>query len=114
MADGTLYNLQPEAKIANGIRFHNHEAIHVSYVGGINSAGHPADTRTAPQRLALKELVIDLLYRYPDAKIVGHYALTRPQRAKACPSFDVPCWAEAVGIPSAKVYDHPKTLVHSC
>lgn len=63
---------------------HNDRSISVAYVGGIDTAGNPADTRTVEQSIALKQLLSDLLVRYPDAEIHGH----REFAAKACPCFD--------------------------
>lgn len=63
---------------------HNDRSISVAYVGGIDAAGNPADTRTAGQSIALKRLLSDLTARYPDAEIHGH----REFAAKACPCFD--------------------------
>lgn len=63
---------------------HNRNSIGVAYVGGVDRQGHPADTRTAAQRSALRRLLGELAVRYSDARIHGH----RDFAAKACPSFD--------------------------
>lgn len=63
---------------------YNAESVGVAYVGGLDGAGRPADTRTPEQRRALRALLADLRHRYPGARIVGH----RDLAAKACPCFD--------------------------
>lgn len=64
---------------------HNAHSIGICYVGGCNAAMQPADTRTPPQKQALRALVHTLLQRFPGATVHGH----REFAAKACPSFDV-------------------------
>lgn len=64
---------------------YNAQSIGVCYVGGVDVAGRPKDTRTPAQRLALLELV-DLLKRlYPNAEICCHNQFSN----KACPSFKI-------------------------
>lgn len=63
---------------------HNDRSIGIAYVGGLNADGHPADTRTESQRVALKNLVARLLDEYPGAKVHGHNEFA----AKACPCFN--------------------------
>jgi hypothetical protein len=60
----------------------------VVYVGGIDSAGKPFDTRTSEQRVALRAVVRDWMARYgiPVTKVFGHY---EKDPGKACPSFDM-------------------------
>jgi N-acetylmuramoyl-L-alanine amidase len=45
----------------------------------------PKDTRTPSQRIALKQLLTELLMLYPNARIYGHHDF---DKGKACPSFD--------------------------
>ena len=63
---------------------HNRHSIGICYEGGLDAAGHPADTRTPAQRGSLLALLRELKQRFPRALIVGHYDLN-PQ--KACPCF---------------------------
>lgn len=109
LADGTILGLYPEDRFTYGVRGYNEKGIHVSYVGGIDRQGKPSDTRTAAQRASQRELVLDLLARYPSASLSGHYAVA----AKACPSFDVPRWAREQGIPDGRIADHPRSPVAS-
>ena len=71
---------------------HNRRSIGVCYVGGLDRAGRPADTRTPAQRLALPALVRRLRRHHPRATIHGH----REFAAKACPCFNA---AEYASLP---------------
>lgn len=63
---------------------HNTSSIGVCYVGGIDRAGNPKDTRNDAQKKALLNLLKELRKLYPSARIHGH----RDYSSKACPSFD--------------------------
>lgn len=62
----------------------NQCSVGVAYVGGLDSAGNPADTRTPEQRKALVRLLAHLRRMFPEARILGHNDLAR----KACPCFN--------------------------
>ena len=62
----------------------NRCSIGVAYVGGLDAAGHPADTRTPAQKQSLIKIIRALRSRYPSATVHGH----REFAAKACPCFD--------------------------
>ena len=64
---------------------HNKYSIGVCYEGGLDIRGQPADTRTAEQKVAMRQLLEDLHRRYPRAVIVGHHDLNH---GKKCPCFD--------------------------
>lgn len=65
----------------------NHKAIGICYIGGLNPAGYPADTRTSKQKTAIRELVDVLRNTYPGiTEILGHRDINP---GKACPCFDV-------------------------
>lgn len=65
---------------------HNAHSIGVCYIGGVASDGKtPKDTRTPSQRIALRQLLTELLMLYPNARIYGHHDF---DKGKACPSFD--------------------------
>jgi len=64
---------------------HNKYSIGVCYEGGLDIRGQPADTRTAEQKAAMRQLLEDLHRRYPRAVIVGHHDLNH---GKKCPCFD--------------------------
>ena len=63
---------------------HNSKSIAVVYVGGLDSAGHAADTRTDAQKAALTALLKALRGIYPNARIRSH----RDFAAKDCPCFN--------------------------
>lgn len=98
-ADGNVVQLLAEEKVANGVRGHNENALHVAYVGGIaypngGSAIVAADTRTPAQRAALRDILAKLKRRYPKATILGHRSIwgeDTPQKwLKQCPCFNAP------------------------
>ena len=85
--DGSVVNLLDIDKISNGVKGYNHETINTSYIGGIDEAsGNPKDTRTDAQKVAIKNLLIQLRAKFPHAIIQGHRDF--PNVKKACPSFD--------------------------
>lgn len=87
---GNVHALQPEDKIANGVAGHNLNAIHISYIGGVDASNKPTDNRTAAQKEAMFYKLVELSERYRNAIILGHKDF--PGVAKACPSFDVRTW----------------------
>ena len=71
---------------------HNSISIGICYIGGLANISGVAykdlpakDTRTPAQKIAMYELVHDLLLLYPNAKVYGHYQFER----KDCPSFKI-------------------------
>lgn len=81
-------------EITNGARGINSVSRHIVYVGGVDLAMKPKDTRTPAQLLSLSNYVRDFHRRFPDVKIIGHNQVA----AKACPSFDVKMWLKSIGI----------------
>ena len=84
--NGYTYNLAEDNVICNGASGYNSNAIHISYVGGIDNNKNPIDNRTPEQKTALRILIIEYSRKYPDADILGHGQL--PHVKKACPCFD--------------------------
>ena len=66
---GRIEPLLLEHLVANGVKGHNAESIHVCYVGGLDLHGKPVNTLTPSQLAALNTLLGDLLARYPAAKL---------------------------------------------
>lgn len=89
-ADGQVKQLADESQITNGVAGYNATSIHISYIGGIDKYGRPKDTRTTDQLQAMKQLVIAMRHKYPQAVIQGHRDF--PNVHKACPSFNVAAW----------------------
>lgn len=86
-AEGEITQLQDIAKPSNGVKGHNHDSIHISYIGGVDDCGKAKDTRTAAQYTAMTGLVKALHASFPDAEIKGHRDFEGV--TKACPSFEV-------------------------
>jgi N-acetylmuramoyl-L-alanine amidase len=83
--NGVIETGRPVDKIGAHCLGHNANSIGVCYVGGYAADGHTAkDTRTAAQKQALRNLLRELLNRYPGATVHSH----RDFAAKACPCFD--------------------------
>lgn len=101
--DGTVEKGRPIEQAGAHCTGHNRNSIGICYIGGaywrdgVNAKGKPIkgkdgkavlmpkDTRTALQRVAMKELVAQLQEQFPHATVHGH----REFANKACPCFDV-------------------------
>lgn len=83
--DGSVHAGRREEEAGAHCLGHNARSIGVCYVGGLNAAGKPSDTRTLAQKTALRKLVASLKVRFPGATLHGHYEFA----AKACPCFRV-------------------------
>jgi N-acetylmuramoyl-L-alanine amidase len=90
LRDGEIMELLDESKISFGAHGHNHESIHMAYIGGVDKQGNPVDNRSQSQIHAMFDKIVELGEKYPDAKILGHRDFAGVK--KACPSFDVRKW----------------------
>lgn len=83
----------------SGLAYNKH-SIGIVYVGGLDWAGMPADTRTPAQKKALAELVYKLMDEHPGiVEVIGHRdaspdvnldgKITPNEWVKQCPCFDV-------------------------
>lgn len=88
--DGEVVQLLDVNKNSNGVYQHNSQCINIAYIGGIDKAGQPKDTRTRAQENAMFDLIVSLTEKYKDAKVLGHRDFAGVK--KACPSFDVKSW----------------------
>lgn len=118
-ADGHVAVTLPISQIANGVAGHNQDAIHISYLGGveiiagknskgqpINTIGRPIDNRTPEQKFMLEILVRAFHGMFPKAAIKGHRdfspdknknGIIEPNEwVKSCPSFDVAEWLKEI------------------
>jgi len=95
----------PLERIGAHARGFNSESIGICYEGGLDSEGHPKDTRTPWQKHSLRVLILTLLRDYPGCRVCGHRDLSpdlngngeiEPEEwIKACPCFDAEkCWSE--------------------
>ena len=78
---GKVTQLQDIEKVANGVKGHNKNAIHISYIGG-----KKIDDRTPAQINSQKAILKTLLAFIPDAEILGHRDFKGVR--KSCPRFD--------------------------
>ncbi len=102
--DGEIVQVNDEEKIANGVAGNNKNAIHISYIGGIDRKGKPLDNRTEEQTRSLYNKLVELAAKYPDATILGHRDFSPDKNGdgviqyyewiKYCPCFDVREWLE--------------------
>lgn len=85
--DGTIYRGRDIDLMGAHCKGHNRYSVGVAYIGGLDSNGNPADTRTLQQRSALCELIysIRLLFGL-DLPVFGHHDFNP---YKACPCYDV-------------------------
>ncbi len=90
--DGTYENLVNIEKPSNGVKGHNYNSIHISYIGGVDKHNRAIDNRTGAQKQTQIELIKRLKIQFPDAKILGHCDFKGV--TKACPSFDVRKWVK--------------------
>ena len=81
---GKLHKGRSESVTGAHAKGHNSKSIGVVYVGGVDASMKAKDTRTEAQKETLECLLIDILKRYPNSKIIGH----RDVSSKDCPSFD--------------------------
>lgn len=93
-ADGTIEQLHPIEKVANGVAGYNSHSLHISYKGGVDAKGKPVDNRTSAQIKSQIELIRKYHKMFPKAKILGHRDF--PGVTKACPSFDVATWLKTI------------------
>ena len=82
--DGSIHNGRPIESIGAHCSGQNAHSIGVCYVGGIDPAGKPSDTRTPMQKIGLLKILTELHRQFPEASIHGH----REFAAKECPCFD--------------------------
>lgn len=96
--DGTIHEGRPEDQIGAHVTGQNSDSIGICYIGGLDKAGKPKDTRTDVQKVALLALIKELKEKYPDAKVLGHRdcspdlngngIIEEWEWLKACPCFD--------------------------
>lgn len=97
--DGSIESGRPVEKVGAHAKGYNGSSLGVCYVGGLDAAGRPADTRTLPQRTSLRRLVNELCRQYSIEKVIGHRDVSPDtngngkvdpwERIKECPCFDV-------------------------
>lgn len=96
--DGSIHDGRPEEKAGAHAAGYNAHSIGIAYVGGLNKFGKAEDTRTYAQKIALKQLVAELLLVYPGSRVCGHRDLSPDKNGdgmiepweyiKMCPCFN--------------------------
>ncbi len=96
--DGTVEEGREEDVIGSHVAGFNSVSLGICMVGGVdaNDNTKAVNNFTKEQFASLKQLLIDLKVRYPQAKIQGHRDF--PNVKKACPSFSVADWMKSVGL----------------
>lgn len=85
--DGTVETGRALEKAGVHAQGYNTRSIGICYAGGRDIDGKAVDNRTDAQKKAMRELVAELLERFPGAEVCGHRDL--PGVRKACPCFSV-------------------------
>jgi len=105
--DGSIHKGRDEAVVGAHVRSHNKYSIGICYIGGMNASNTaPKDTRTPEQKKALRQLLLELKGRYPDATIHGHCEFAN----KACPSFDAATEYAELVLPEPPKETKPKSF----
>jgi N-acetylmuramoyl-L-alanine amidase len=109
-AAGTIHRLQPIDKISNGVAGYNKNAVHCSYIGGIDQHGRAVDNRTAEQLQSMEQVLNEWHALLPNAVICGHRDFSPDKNRngkiepgewiKSCPSFEVKDWLAQIGFKS--------------
>ena len=99
--DGTIEDGRGLDEIGSHVREYNGNSIGVCIVGGAKEENYkePEDNFTGETWESLKKLLSELVLKYPEAKIVGHYDL---DKHKTCPNFDVQKYLLTEDIPNYK------------
>lgn len=94
--NGTVEEGRIETQIGAHVENWNAVSLGICLVGGVdaNDPKKAVNNFTKAQFESLKQLLVDLKSRYPEAKIQGHRDF--PAVKKACPSFDVKEWLKSV------------------
>lgn len=87
---GIVETGRPWADVGAHVQGYNAVSVGVCLAGGVNASGSPEDNFTPEQWRSLKELVLKLKTKYPEAHVQGHRDF--PNVKKACPSFNVSTW----------------------
>ena len=102
--DGTVEQGRADDDVQAHVAGYNHIATSVCLIGGAKEENwkEADDNFTAEQWEALKAVLTDLVLKYPDARIVGHYEL---DEKKFCPAFNVREYLLNEDIPNYKFQD---------
>lgn len=93
--DGSMHRTLRDDQKGAHVGKANTGNIGICYIGGVDKAMNPKDTRTDAQKKSLLTLIRTYKERYPGIIIRGHSDW--PGVKKACPSFDVAKWLAETG-----------------
>lgn len=107
--DGTVEKGRPDDQVGSHVAGHNTGNLGVCYVGGLDSSGKSADTRTPEQIASMIKLLKELKAKYPTVvEIKGHRdwspdlnkdgKISSNEWMKDCPCFDVSTFIKQNGI----------------
>lgn len=88
--DGTLELGRPDDTVGAHVEGHNSTSVGICLVGGVDAKLKAQNNFTDEQFATLRDLLVELKEKYPDAEIKGHRDF--PNVAKDCPSFSVKDW----------------------
>ncbi len=92
--NGVIEEGRPLDVVGSHVKGFNSDSLGICMAGGIDATGKPAENFTPQQWAALDGLVFKLkAEHYPDAQVCGHRDL---DSGKACPSFSVQEWLNAL------------------
>ena len=83
--DGTIKEGRPVERQGAHVRGYNKNSIGIAYVGGCDANMSSKDTRTTAQKIAIWDLITELMNTHINSTLHGHNEFS----PKACPSFDV-------------------------
>lgn len=106
--DGVLHVGRQEHEQGAHVKGYNGHSLGICMAGGLDSHGKPHLNYNKNQMTMLVAILKILSNRYPEAKILGHRDLSpdlnndgvisKYERTKECPCFDViPWWAKVKG-----------------
>ena len=97
--DGTIEAGRPLTIAGAHCIGYNDHSVGICYIGGLDTSGKPADTRTPVQKTAMDDLINKLTREYEIAELLGHRdtspdlndnGIVEPfEFIKVCPCFDV-------------------------
>ncbi|WOZ55746.1 lysozyme [Pelagibacter phage HTVC041P] len=102
--DGTVEQGRADNAVQAHVKGYNHTAYGLCLIGGALETDwkKPEDNFTAEQWESLKKVLGELVLKYPEARIVGHYEL---DESKTCPNFNVREYLLHEDIPNYKFQD---------
>ena len=83
-SNGEYKITHPFNKISNGVKGHNHDALHIAGIFGMLDNGNYEDNSTPEMKEVMEVFLEVALEKIPNLKVYGHYELA----PKLCPLFE--------------------------